>query len=537
MISPTSPPSDENVARYRAKGWWAEDTLDDRFRRRVAPDALAIVDGEQRVDFAELDRRVDAVAMALTQRGVGRGDVVGFLLPNWWEAVVIHLATARIGAVSNPLHTIYRQRELRFVLAAGGARIVVAAASHRDHPYADFVREAAAGLDHAIDVVEARGDGSFEEMAHTTTSCAEPQWPVEPSDILLLMYTSGTTSTPKGVLHSHETMLRAGDDLADLFGLDEDDVMFVPSPMTHVTGLLYLQVALGAGMPSVLLDRWDPAVALDLVRQEGCTYVGGATPFIQGLVDETSKRGLAPSDVPLTRGTCGGADVPPFLIDRADVVLGARFVRVYGLTEGVTVTASRPNDEPVRRGSSDGRPLPGMRLRIAGPMGDDVAVGDVGEIQVLGPANFLGYLDSTQNKATFTEDGWVRTGDLGRLDERGDLHVTGRMKDIIIRGGENIAVREVEDLLLEHVDISQVAVVAMPDPDLGERACAFVVPSEGASPTLDQLVAFLRTKQIAPQKYPERLVVLAEGLPTTHSGKIQKYKLRQHARELTGNGA
>jgi cyclohexanecarboxylate-CoA ligase len=520
---------DSRAAWFRDGGWWADETITDTLVRCAHSFAqkAAIVDGDTTLSFATLNELTARLAGALAAHGIGRGDVVSWQLPNWWEAAVVHLATARLGAVSNPLQMIYRQSELRFVVAQAGSKALFVPHEFRGVPYAAHAQEVCEALAGRPLLVAVRGpDCSFPALLERGE---DERTSSSPDDVVLLLYTSGTTAEPKGALHSHNTLQRAGQDLIAHFGIASDDVLFVPSPMTHITGLLYgVQVPAVLGATAVLLDRWEPAVALDLVVNNGCTFTGGATPFVRGFVDAARARGMGPTDVPLSRGSCGGADVPPSLIVEADRALGARFSRVYGLTEGVTVTAS-PLVDLERCASTDGRPLPGHELRIV-EGNEDVSPGAVGEIVVRGPSNFLGYLDDRLNADTFMTGSWIRTGDLGRADGAGFINVEGRKKDIVIRGGENISVREVEDLVSEHPAVADVAIVAMPDPVVGERACAYVVTRPGTDLTLPELVGFLRAKQIAPQKYPERLVILPGELPKTPSGKVQKYKLREDIR-------
>jgi cyclohexanecarboxylate-CoA ligase len=307
--------------------------------------------------------------------------------------------------------------------------------------------------------------------------------------------------------------------------------------VTHITGLLLgflMPWSQGAG--AVLMDQWDAERALDLILDHGCTFTGGAPPFIRGLIDATRRRGLGPDDIPLTRGPCGGADVPPSLIREAADVLGARFTRIYGSTEGVTVTGAQPDQPFAFAAESDGPPLPGHEIRIVDDAGRDLPPGVSGEILIRGPSNFVGYFDPALNADCFDKDGFFRMGDLGQWDAGGCIRIQGRKKDIIIRNGENIAAKEVEDLLITHELVREVALVGVPDPDTGERACAYVVPADGTSPTLADLCGALQAAQIARQKYPEFLV-LVDALPKTASGKVQKYRLRDDARARGLNSA
>jgi len=287
------------------------------------------------------------------------------------------------------------------------------------------------------------------------------------------------------------------------------------------------------------MDEWTPAAALETTLAHGCTFTGGATTFIRGLLDAARERGLDAEAIPLRRGPMGGADVPASVVYAAHEELGARFTRIYGATEGVTVTGT-PLDLPLARSAeTDGRPLPGYELKIVLEDGSEAPAGVTGEILVRGPSNFVGYLDPRLNEEIFHEGSFITLGDLGDLDADGFLRVRGRKKDIIIRNGENISAKEVEDLLAGHPAIADIAIVGVPDQDTGERGCAYVVPRpEAGDLTLEALCAYLDTRQIAKQKYPEYLVLVDE-LPRTASGKVQKFRLRDDARtrNLTMQGA
>jgi cyclohexanecarboxylate-CoA ligase len=305
----------------------------------------------------------------------------------------------------------------------------------------------------------------------------------------------------------------------------------MPSPVGHVTGLVYgVMMPLLVGGSVVLQAEWDAVAGADIVERHGCTFCVGATPFLRGLTDEYAKRGTTSA---LTGFACGGADIPSALVCRATEVLGAVVTRAYGLTEMPTVTCGGPHDPERIRFDTDGRLTGSSQARLVNPKDG------VGEIEVRGPELCLGYLDPAHTAASFTEDGWFRTGDLATLSDDGAITIAGRVKDIIVRGGENISVKEVEDYLLEHPAIADVAIVGVPDDVLGERGCAFVVTTDTTTraPSLGELGAFLLKHEIAKHKLPEYLLVV-ESLPRTASGKVQKFLLRQHAVEelATGRG-
>jgi cyclohexanecarboxylate-CoA ligase len=349
------------------------------------------------------------------------------------------------------------------------------------------------------------------------------------NDLALLLYTSGTTSAPKGALHTHNTLDYENRSIIELLGLSQEDVVFMPSPVGHITGILY-----GIQMPPmlrsgvVLLDIWEPTAGLELIQEHQCTFMLAATPFLYGLVHHPS---LGEYDVSSLRSfLCGGADVPPDLILNATTALDCMVARVYGSTEYPTATSGSAADPLEKRANTDGRAIGLARIRIVDEHENDLGSGEDGELLARGPEMFVGYLDAELNKSAFTDDGWFRTGDLGRIDAEGHLEITGRKKDIIIRGGENLSAKEVEDHLFAHPGVAEVAVVGSPDPVLGERVCAVIVPEPGATLELAELIEWLLERKIAKQKLPESLIVL-DQMPRTASGKIQKFRLRDLAKD------
>jgi cyclohexanecarboxylate-CoA ligase len=488
---------------------------------------VAYIDGGVELSWGQLDAEVDRVAHQLRGAGVGRGDVVLAQLPNWWETVVVFYAVARIGAVINPVVAIYREAELGFILRQAAPAAVVVPERFRgcDHVgmMAGLVAELPADRRPAILVVRPERELPAGGAALGAPSDPAPAMPPDPqtspSDISLLLYTSGTTADPKGVLHSSETLIYECQSIADVFGLGDDDRIFMASPLAHITGLLYgiiLPALLGTSC--VLMDVWEPAAAVELIERHQCRFSVAATPFLAGITDVYAERGVPSA---LKAFGCGGADVPPELVLRATDVLEAVVTRMYGSSECPTYTCGRPTDPLEARANTDGHPIgPHARERIDSP------VQGVGELLVTVPELFLGYLDASLNEASFTSDGYFRTGDLATVDGDGNVTIVGRAKDIIIRKGEKISAREVEDMLYQHPDIADVAVVAVPDPVSGERACAVVVPVTGHKPTLEEITAFLDEFRVARQKYPEELELVDE-LPRTASGKIQKFLLRQ----------
>lgn len=528
MIVPTLLPP-ELVDRF-TPDLWRGALIDDHLADRAAAagDRPAVVDRGRTVGYAELDALVNRTARALRARGVGRGDVVSWQLPNWIEAFAVHLGAVRIGAVSNPIIPIYRQREVGFILRQSGAKVVVVPAAFRGFDYPAMIAELRTDLPELREAVVVGGPAPAGTTAFADLVAADAA-PVtvqrDADDVALLLYTSGTTADPKGALHTHNTLDYENRSIIGLFGLDGRDVVFMPSPVGHITGVLYgLQLPFMLGSPVVLQDVWEPGAALELIARHRCSFTVGATPFLHGIVHHPDRRRFDLS--PLRTFACGGADVPPELIRQATHELGCMATRVYGSTEFPTLCSGNAEDPLEKRATTDGRPIGAAQARVVDPDGRPVPPGVAGELHVRGPEMFVGYLDAALNADAFDAEGWFATGDLAVLDDEGYVQIVGRRKDIIVRGGENISAREVEDLLFAHPAVADVAVVGMPDPVLVERVCACVVPAGAARVELADLVSFLREHRIADQKLPERLEIVPE-LPRTATGKIQKFRLRE----------
>ena len=511
-------------------------SLSDPLRRRAQtdPDRLAIVDGDVQLTYGELSARAESWARGLIALGLRPGDVLTMQLPNWWEAAVVYQAAMIAGCVLNPVVPIYRERELGFIGRQCAPRAVVVPHRFRGFDFAAMHCAIAADIESNPLVIVVRPEGPIGDGAITFDSVDAPGPPIATAsaadDICLLLYTSGTTADPKGVLHSHRTITYEIESLIELCRLGRDDHVFMPSPVTHITGyLLGLVMPALTGANVVFQDVWDPAAAVDLIERGACRFGVGATPFLHGLVEEYARRGQGSV---IDTYICGGADVPPTLIRTATALFDGFVSRVYGSSEFPTATCGRPGDPFEITADTDGLPIGPVECRL-----DDPDENGIGELLLAGPDLFLGYLDPALNDASFTADGFFRTGDLATIDASGAVTITGRKKDIILRGGENISAKEVEDLLFEHPSVHEVAVVAMPDRILVERACAFVVAEPGATVTLASLIAHLEQHRLARQKLPERLELVDE-LPKTPSGKVQKFLLRdQIAAKLSTEAA
>lgn len=522
-------------------GHWQERTINDALDEclRQCPDKLALVARQvesgalRQFTYRELGRLTDRIAVGLTRLGVGKGEVVAAQLPNWWQFTLTYLACSRIGAVMNPLMHIFRERELSFMLRHGEARALIVPRQFRGHDFEGMAHRLQAqlpALEHVI-VIDGKGDNSFEALLTT------PAWEDSPAaadlltrsrptpdDITQLIYTSGTTGEPKGVLHTANTLMSNIVPYAQRLHLRKDDVILMASPMAHQTGFMYgLMMPIMLQAQAVLQDIWEPTLAIELIRQQHVTFTMASTPFLTDLA-----RHVAADDkgVPSLRTfLSAGAPIPGPLVEQARNALGAKIISAWGMTENGAVTTTLPEDADERSAHTDGTPLPGVDIRIADIDGSPLACGQEGRLMLRSCSNFGGYLKRPHLNATDADD-WFDTGDLARMDEHGYIRITGRSKDVIIRGGENIPVVEIESLLYRHPAIQHAAIVAYPDERLGERGCAVVVAREGAALTLADIRAFLEEHRVALQYIPERLLLL-DQMPSTPAGKIQKFKLRE----------
>jgi acyl-CoA synthetase (AMP-forming)/AMP-acid ligase II len=510
---------------YR-RGLWVQTTLADSLRAaaEASPGRTVLVDADTRLDCATLYTQATRLATALLAR-MPTGSVVSFMLPNWHEAAVIYLAATLAGMVVNPILSSLRDHDLRFILEDAGTAMIFVPHRFGGHDYAAMLERVTAAMSSAPEVVVLRGEaGSHTPYAvlfgHQPDVSTPPA--LDPDAVRMVLYTSGTTGRPKGVLHSHNSMHALIRQIRDHWTVDPGDTFLVPSPIAHIGGSIYaFECPLLLGTTAVLMDRWDPAAAVALMNNERCTHMAGATPFLQQLLSAAECAGTRLPDLKVF--ICGGASVSPSLIRRAAGYFDQAVVtRVYGCTEVPVATIGAPRrDEADRAAGTDGRRgIAEIKLvtHEAAPTGD-------GEICVRGPQMLLGYRHPEDDVDAFDAAGFFRTGDLGRWVDERYLVVTGRVKDVIIRSGENISAKEVEDLLTDHPGIAEIAVVGLPDEHTGERACAVIVPAGTARPDVASLLALLESKGVAKFKAPEQ-VVIWDALPKNDAGKILKHQIR-----------
>jgi cyclohexanecarboxylate-CoA ligase len=526
-----------------SRGLWLDrlpiDFLDEAVRKNPGRTAFVGWNSglarEIRLTYAEFGERVDGIAAGLLERGVGKGDVVAFQLPNWWEFTALFFACIRIGAVANPLMPIFRQRELRFMLGFSEAKIAVVPALWRGFDHMAMMQEIRSELPHLKHVfaVGGTGEGSFEKafLDRPALSGAEQQALAklrpEPNEVVELIYTSGTSGEPKAVMHTANTVLAPAQCFIDDIELTERDVIFMGSPYAHQTGFLYgMLMPVMLGTTTVALDAWSAADAVPLIEREGVTWSMGSTPFLSDMVNLADEPRARVSRK-LRTWVCAGAPIPRVLVQRAKAEMNLDVLSCWGMTENAGLTITRKGDPQAKVFETDGRALPGNDVRIVDDRKRPVPADAIGNLQARGITHFVGYLKKPQLNSIDAE-GWFDTGDLARMDGDGYIRIVGRTKDVIIRGGENIPVAEVENLIYRHPCVAECAVVGIPDARLGERGCAFVTPKANASLDLSELTRFLAEEGMAKPYWPERLELVAD-MPRTPSGKIQKFKLREMA--------
>lgn len=526
--------NEQRRAAYRQQGLWGDASLADYWQQsaRAMPDKIAVVDNHgASYTYSAIDHAASCLANWMLAKGIESGDRIAFQLPGWCEFTVIYLACLKIGAVSVPLLPSWREAELVWVLNKCQAKMFFAPTLFKQTRPVDLILPLQNQLPQLQQIV------GVDKLAPATSALSLSQIiadntpltmaiTVHGDELAAVLFTSGTEGLPKGVMLTHNNILASERAYCARLNLTWQDVFMMPAPLGHATGFLHgVTAPFLIGARSVLLDIFTPAACLALLEQQRCTCMLGATPFVYDLLNLLEKQ---PADLSALRFfLCGGTTIPK-KVARECQQRGIKLLSVYGSTESSPHAVVNLDDPLSRFMHTDGYAAAGVEIKVVDDARKTLPPGYEGEEASRGPNVFMGYFDEPELTArALDEEGWYYSGDLCRMDEAGYIKITGRKKDIIVRGGENISSREVEDILLQHPKIHDACVVAMPDERLGERSCAYVVlKAPHHSLSLEEVVAFFSRKRIAKYKYPEHIVVI-EKLPRTVSGKIQKFLLRK----------
>ncbi|EFC1503660.1 medium-chain fatty-acid--CoA ligase [Escherichia coli] len=526
--------NEQRRAAYRQQGLWGDASLADYWQQtaRAMPDKIAVVDNHgASYTYSALDHAASCLANWMLAKGIESGDRIAFQLPGWCEFTVIYLACLKIGAVSVPLLPSWREAELVWVLNKCQAKMFFAPTLFKQTRPVDLILPLQNQLPQLQQIV------GVDKLAPATSSLSLSQIIADNTplttaitthgdELAAVLFTSGTEGLPKGVMLTHNNILASERAYCARLNLTWQDVFMMPAPLGHATGFLHgVTAPFLIGACSVLLDIFTPDACLALLEQQRCTCMLGATPFVYDLLNLLEKQ---PADLSALRFfLCGGTTIPK-KVARECQQRGIKLLSVYGSTESSPHAVVNLDDPLSRFMHTDGYAAAGVEIKVVDDARKTLPPGCEGEEASRGPNVFMGYFDEPELTArALDEEGWYYSGDLCRMDEAGYIKITGRKKDIIVRGGENISSREVEDILLQHPKIHDACVVAMPDERLGERSCAYVVlKAPHHSLSLEEVVAFFSRKRVAKYKYPEHIVVI-EKLPRTASGKIQKFLLRK----------
>ncbi|EEW3540164.1 medium-chain fatty-acid--CoA ligase [Escherichia coli] len=526
--------NEQRRAAYRQQGLWGDASLADYWQQtaRAMPDKIAVVDNHgASYTYSALDHAASCLANWMLAKGIESGDRIAFQLPGWCEFTVIYLACLKIGAVSVPLLPSWREAELVWVLNKCQAKMFFAPTLFKQTRPVDLILPLQNQLPQLQQIV------GVDKLAPATSSLSLSQIIADNTslttaitthgdELAAVLFTSGTEGLPKGVMLTHNNILASERAYCARLNLTWQDVFMMPAPLGHVTGFLHgVTAPFLIGARSVLLDIFTPDACLALLEQQRCTCMLGATPFVYDLLNVLEKQ---PADLSALRFfLCGGTTIPK-KVARECQQRGIKLLSVYGSTESSPHAVVNLDDPLSHFMHTDGYAAAGVEIKVVDDARKTLPPGCEGEEASRGPNVFMGYFDEPELTArALDEEGWYYSGDLCRMDEAGYIKITGRKKDIIVRGGENISSREVEDILLQHPKIHDACVVAMSDERLGERSCAYVVlKAPHHSLSLEEVVAFFSRKRVAKYKYPEHIVVI-EKLPRTTSGKIQKFLLRK----------
>jgi acyl-CoA synthetase (AMP-forming)/AMP-acid ligase II len=494
-----------------------------RARAGRSPDVTMLIDTDgRRLTFGEFADRAEQVAAGLLSLGIGPGTKVTWQLPTRIESVLISMALSRLGAVQNPVLHLYREREVGAVLRQSKPDFFIVPGVWRDRDFGAMAKQLASELEPAPTVLDLDLD------LPTGSTASLPAPPASGAEIRWIYYTSGTTSEPKGVQHTDQTLMAGGRGLGAALDMSPDDLGSIAFPYSHIAGPDYMLMMLAAGFGAVLIESFVPTEAVKTFRELGVTMCGGSTAFYQMYLAEQRKQPGEPLIPTLRIMSGGGAAKPPELFYEVQREMGVRLVHGYGMTEVPMMAMGSPHDTDEQLANTDGKPVVGAQIRIVKDDGTVAAPDEEGEVRLRGPVVCVGYTDPRATEAAFDDEGWFRTGDLGVLRPDGHLRLTGRLKDVIIRKGENISARELEDVLFTHPSVGEVAVIGVPDAERGEMVVAVVEPAKpGEALTFDEMVAWCRDAGLMMQKIPERLEVVA-ALPRNETlNKVLKFKLRE----------
>ena len=495
-------------------------------RADATPDHPMLIGADDEIlTFGAFRDRAERVAAGLSGLGVHAGSVVSWQLPTRSDTVVLSLALSRLGAVQNPIIHLYREREVGFAVRQTGAKLLVIPRTWRDTDFTAIAQRALVDTPSRPEILVI-DDGLPEGDPSSLPPAPEGTAP-EDAPIRWIYYTSGSTADPKGVQHTDQTLIAGGWGLAKALQMSPDDVGSIAFPFAHIAGPDYLVTMLSLGFPAVLVDAFSAPDVLPLFRRHGVTMVGGSTAFYVAYLAEQRKDPSTPILPTLRLMSGGGAAKPPGIhYEVRDEIGGRGVVHGYGMTEVPMIAQGSPSDTDEQLANTDGKPVEGAEVRIVTLDGRRAGPGEEGEVRVRGPMVFHGYTDPALTADAFDQDGFFRTGDLGVLRADGHVALTGRLKDVIVRKGENISAKEIEDLLYTHPKVIEVSVIGVPDATRGEMVCAVVQLAEGAEGLdLAEVVAFCRQAGLMTQKIPERVETRTEW-PRAGTGKILKKALR-----------
>lgn len=526
--------------KYRQEGHWGDATLADYWNMSVLcfPEKMAVIDSHGiGSTYAQADVRANQIASFLIKTGIKAGDFVSFQLPGWCEFILIYIACMKVGAVANPIIPNYGICELVYMLNKCESKVLFMPDRFRKCHHAGMVDELYTQVRSLKSIVIVEKHSEYSGSQNTLKRIFEDYSLIDKAytrvssdDLAAVIFTSGTESMPKGVMLTHNNLIASEKAFNNVFNINYSDTMLMPAPVAHATGFFHGVVSpTMVGATTVLQDIFDCVASVELMKKHACTYMMGATTFVHDILTCMEEQS---EPIPSLRFfLCGGAPIPRVMAQRS-LNLGLKLISVYGATESAPHTATRPDESLEKIIHTDGKALPGIEVRVVNEKHETLPVHTQGEEASRGPNVFAGYLKEPElTRKVLDEEGWYYSGDFCVMDEDGYIWVTGRKKDVIIRGGENISPKEIEEILLHHEKIKEAAVVSMPDVRLGERACAYVVLKSGSDNfTFEEMIEIFVQMKVAKFKYPERLEIVKD-LPKTSSGKIRKNVLREKIRQ------